>query len=149
MKWVYIFLIITIIAGVIGVSGCLQDNYNDSTTPTDKNFENQFISFNHTSNSYALDNSTNEKLNVLLFDNGKLIGEIKSTNTTPGNAAYLQSSKIIVANKPTTELANSDGINAFIKLNDKLNLLIDFEQDYTGEYKLIKNTLIIKKEPTQ
>lgn len=119
-------------------------------------FENKFVSFYKQIDLKIEDNSTDTTLNLTFYDDDELVGEIISYITIERNIKGM----ITVSDESTTitgqnAAAYSDdaAIGAYIFIDDndkgeKMIINIDFDPIYPTAYNIIKNTLIIKQNPS-
>jgi hypothetical protein len=134
-------------------------NSTDSTNKFNSTFsifENKFVSFIEQGYLKIEDNSTDTKLDVMFFDDDELVGEIISTTTTEKNIESmitLLNDSTTIAEQNAAAYSNTGAIGAYIFINDsdkgeKMIINIDFDPVFTTTYNTIKNTLVIKQNPS-
>jgi len=119
-------------------------------------FENKFVSFTKRGDLKIEDNSTDTKLDVMFYDDEELIGQIISHTTTEENIKGMitlsnESTTIAGQNAAAYSDAGAIGANIFIDDNDKgdkMTINIDFDPAFPTAYNIIKNTLVIKQNPS-
>jgi hypothetical protein len=118
-------------------------------------FENKFVNFTSPGDLKIKDKSTDTELNVMIYDNDELLGQIISATITAKNMEWMisVSNEIIkIAGQNAASYSNDIAIGADIFIDDnnkgdKMTINIDFDPAFPGAYNLIKNTLIIKQNP--
>ena len=141
---------------VIAVSGC-----NSTTDPTNKTsstpgvFENQWVKFNYPTTLTAVDKSTSDMIDILLyegsFDNTKVpLGKINTVsqvrlyeaqNVVP---SYVET---IIAGKKAIRGKSSTSTGAYLVLSNNVGMWIDFEPTAQATADHVMNSLVIKKVP--
>jgi hypothetical protein len=126
-----------------------------TNTSTGTTFSNQYISFTKPTDLTITDNSTSNQLDVQLWKDTTIIGEISSSAFSPtdySNTLALGSTSTTIAGKPAEEYSDSGSQGVYINLGtlkngDKIIINIDFDPAYTTDYNLVKNSLVIKQTP--
>jgi hypothetical protein len=170
MKWTNLFLILIVVAVIVGISGCT--NYSNSTKPNTTNtsqqtqpvavpivnnstFENNYIKFTIPTNITVQDKSNDTALDVELIQGEKSIGSVHSVKNSHEfiNDLISQSNNTTVAGKKAYEHSDPAIIQSYIPVgknqSDEIDIMIQFDPSYIPYYDLIKDSLVIKKAPTQ
>ncbi len=121
------------------------------------NFENKFVNFTKQADLKIEDNSTDIKLDVMLYDDDELIGEIISSTTTEKNIKgmiTLSNESTTIAGQNATAYSDAAAIGAYIFIDDsdkgeKMIINIEFDPAFPTAYNIIENTLAIKQNPSE
>lgn len=165
MEWINLAMIIILITGIVGLSGCTSSNNTVKTIVANNStvqpaavdspiFSNQYVSFKKPSDLTIFDDSNSSQLDIKMQSGDKLIVEIKSvTNDTKFfNSTYPQSN-ITVANKTAYEFSDNATIQLYIPITKNTGkttaIWVQCSTDYLPDYNLIKDTLVIYKNPNQ
>ena len=151
-KIMVIFALIMILA-VVSISGCInnstnQTNYNQ--TDSAGHFENQYVKFNLSTGITAKGASNDTGFDIILFKNGKDIGEISSEVTPPQALSAIDGSNITFRGKKAIEENDDFGSHLYIIIRDdtqgnSIGIRIELDPGYSEDYGVIKNSFVIKK----
>ena len=142
-------LALILILGVIITSGCTNNPINQTTS---SHFENSFVNFELPAGVTAKDTSNDTSLDIILFKNGKSIGEIDDEITSKEAIDAIDGSNTTFAGKNAIESNDEFGSQLYIKIrNDTqgntIGIRIALDPGYSQDYEVIKNSFIIKKTP--
>lgn len=145
-----------IILSVIGIYGyitvstnqTMNNNSNQSTSSGQ--FENQFVKFELPAGVTAKDTSNDSSFDIILYKNGKDIGEISNTVNPPQAIGAMEGSNTTFKGRSAIESNDEFGSFLYIKIRNNsegnsVGIRIELDPGYSKEYEIIKNSFVIKK----
>lgn len=147
-----LIIVLIMILGVLGVFVYI----NNSTNPTSNqtavagHFENQYVKFELPTGVTAKDTSNNTSFDIILYKNGKDIGEINSAVTPPQAINAIDGSNTTFTGKKAIESNSEFGSSLYIMIrNDSqgnnIGIWIELDPGHSQDYEFIKNSFVIKK----
>jgi hypothetical protein len=140
-------------SGVLGTAGCNnnstnQTNYNQ--TDSAGHFENQYVKFDLPAGVTAKGTSNDTSFDIILYKNGKDMGEISSAITPPKALGAIDGHNTTFAGKKAIESNDEFGSSLYILIrNDtqgnNIGIRIELDPGYSADYKVIRNSFVIKK----
>jgi hypothetical protein len=140
------------ILGVVVISGCINNSTNQTmnSTASAGHFENQYVKFELPAGVTAKDTSNDTSFDIILFKNGRDIGEINSVVAPPQALNAIEGSNTTFAGKKAIESNDEFGSSLYILIRtdsqgNNIGIRIELDPGYQEDYKYIKNSFIIKK----
>lgn len=144
-----------IILSVIGIYGYITVSTNQTMNKSNQStssghFENQFVKFELPEGVTAQDTSNNSSFDIILYKNGKDIGEISNTVNPPQAIGAMEGSNTTFKGRAAIESNDEFGSFLYIKIrNDSegnsVGIRIELDPGYSKDYEVIKNSFVIKK----
>jgi hypothetical protein len=151
IKKIAVIIILIMILSVLGISGCINNPTNQTNNQTfSGHFENQYVKFELPAGVTAKDSSNDTSFDIILYKNGKDIGEISSAVTSPQALSAIDGYNTTFAGYEAIESNDEFGSLLYIKIrNDSqgnnLGIRIELDPGYSKDYEYIKNSFVIKK----
>lgn len=149
---IMLIIVLIIILGVLGIVYINSTNQtNSNQTAVAGHFENQYVKFELPAGVTAKDTSNDTSFDIILYKNGKDIGEINSAVTPPQAINAIDGSNTTFAGKKAIESNSEFGSSLYIMIrNDtqgnNIGIWIELDPGYSQDYESIKNSFVIKKK---
>lgn len=113
-------------------------------------FENQYVKFELPPGVTAKDISNDTSFDIILYKDGKDIGEINSVVIPSQALNRVEGSNVIFTGKKAIESNDEFGSFLYIMIRtdsqgNNIGIRIELDPGYQGDYEYIRNSFVIKK----